>query len=54
MNINCPGNLDILYRVFKSAYKFDIKECIIKEIDCSYFGDVKRLLLNDSFFIGNL
>lgn len=50
MNINCPGNLDILYRAFKSAYKFDINQCIIREINCSYFGDVKRLLSNDSFF----
>ena len=53
MNINCPENLNILYRTFKSAYKFDINQCIINEINCSYFSDVKKHLLNDSFFDWN-
>ena len=56
MNINCPRNLDILYHAFKSAYKFDINQCIINEINCNYFDNVKLLLTRltrDSFFDWN-
>lgn len=51
MNLNCPKNANELYNVFKNAYNFDIKKCILSEHDnCNIFSDVKNHLTNDSFF----